>query len=138
MVKNPPASGRDTRDVGLIPGSERSLGVRTGNPLLYSWPGKFHGWRSLVTYCLLGCKELDITAHTHTHTVEVKVCMFQYLKNVPIKITTYSFWYVTTTSTFFFLIVTAFLFSKSTILMIFTLHHKDTLCLQDNNLYDLV
>ena len=102
MVKNLPARGSHTRDVGLIPVSERSLGVRTGNPLLYSWSGKFHGWRSLVTYCPSGCKELDMIAHTHTHTVEVKVCMFQYLKNVPIKITTYSFWYVTTTSTFFF------------------------------------
>ena len=81
MVKNLPANGRDTRDVGLIPGSGRSLGVRNGNPLLYSWPGKFHGWRSLVSYCSQGCKELDMTAHTHTHThththihtVEVKV-----------------------------------------------------------------
>ena len=33
MVKNPPASARD---VGLIPGSGRSLGRGHGNPLLYS------------------------------------------------------------------------------------------------------
>ena len=31
MVKNPPANARDTRDAGLIPGSERSL--RNGNLL---------------------------------------------------------------------------------------------------------
>ena len=33
MVKNLPASARDTRDAGLIPGWERSSGVGNGNPL---------------------------------------------------------------------------------------------------------
>ena len=32
LVKNPPANAGDTGDVGLIPGSERSLGVGNGNP----------------------------------------------------------------------------------------------------------
>ena len=36
MVKNPPASARDARDVGLIPESGRSPGVENGNPLQYS------------------------------------------------------------------------------------------------------
>ena len=36
VVKNPPASARDTRDVGLIPGSGRSPGGRNGKPLQYS------------------------------------------------------------------------------------------------------
>ena len=36
MVKNPPATARDTRDVGSIPGPGRSLGEGTGNPLQYS------------------------------------------------------------------------------------------------------
>ena len=31
VVKNPPANARDERDVGLIPGLERSPGVRNGN-----------------------------------------------------------------------------------------------------------
>ena len=35
MVKSP-ATARDTRDVGLIPGSGRSRGVGNGNPLQYS------------------------------------------------------------------------------------------------------
>ena len=36
MVKNPPANAGDTRDVGSIRGSGRSLGVGNGNPLQYS------------------------------------------------------------------------------------------------------
>ena len=62
MVKNPPA---DAGDLGLIPGSGRSPGVRNGNPYQYScrkipWteePGELQfKW---------GCKELDATEHTH-------------------------------------------------------------------------
>ena len=36
MVKNPPANAGDVRDVGLIPGSERSPGEGNDNPLQYS------------------------------------------------------------------------------------------------------
>ena len=36
VVKNPPANARDTRDMGSIPGSGRSLGVGNGNLLQYS------------------------------------------------------------------------------------------------------
>ena len=36
MVKNPPASARDTRDVGSVPGLERSPGGGNGNPHQYS------------------------------------------------------------------------------------------------------
>ena len=39
MVKNPPANAGDARDVGLIPGSGRSSGVGTGDPLQYSCLG---------------------------------------------------------------------------------------------------
>ena len=35
-VKNPPANARDSKDLGLIPGSRRSPGVGSGNPLHYS------------------------------------------------------------------------------------------------------
>ena len=35
-VKNPSVDAGDTRDMGLIPGSGRSLGVGNGNPLQYS------------------------------------------------------------------------------------------------------
>ena len=36
MVKNTPASARDVRDGGLIPGSGRSPGEGNDNPLHYS------------------------------------------------------------------------------------------------------
>ena len=35
VVKNLPANVGDARDMGLIPGSRRSPGVRNGNPLQY-------------------------------------------------------------------------------------------------------
>ena len=37
MVKKLPANTGDVRDVGLNPGSERSLGGGNGNPLRYSY-----------------------------------------------------------------------------------------------------
>ena len=36
VVKNPPANAGDIRDMGLIPGSERSSGEGNGTPLQYS------------------------------------------------------------------------------------------------------
>ena len=36
LVKNPPASEEDIRDVGSIPGLGRSPGEGNGNPLQYS------------------------------------------------------------------------------------------------------
>ena len=38
MVKNPPASAGDVREVGSIPGSGRSPGIGYDDPLLYSCP----------------------------------------------------------------------------------------------------
>ena len=43
VVKSPPASAGDTRDVVSIPGSRRSPGVGTGNVLQYSCLENFHG-----------------------------------------------------------------------------------------------
>ena len=56
MVKNPPASAGDRGDVGLIPGSGRSAGGGNGNPPQYSCRENPSPW---------GCKESDITEHTH-------------------------------------------------------------------------
>ena len=36
MIKNPPASTGNAREVGLIPGLERSLGIENDNPCQYS------------------------------------------------------------------------------------------------------
>ena len=71
VVKNSPAHAGDARDMGLIPGSGRSLGGGNGNPLQYSclensmdreaWWATVHGvtrsWMWLSTH-----------THTHTHT----------------------------------------------------------------------
>ena len=69
MVKNPPGNARDSRDVGLIPGSGRSPGGSHGNPLKFCCLENPHGQRSLVGYSPWGRKESDTTellsAHTH-------------------------------------------------------------------------
>ena len=47
VVKNPPANAGDARDVGSIPGLERSPGEGHGNPLQYSClenPMDGEGW----------------------------------------------------------------------------------------------
>ena len=59
VVKNLPANAGDTGEVGLIPGSGRSLGVGNGNLLQYSswdnpmdrgtWPATVHGLAELDT-----------------------------------------------------------------------------------------
>ena len=61
LVKNLPANAGDTRNTGLIPGSERSPGEGNGKPFQYSclrnpmddgaWQGTEHGV----------AKELDMT-----------------------------------------------------------------------------
>ena len=48
-------------DLGLIPGSGRSLGGRHGNPLQYSCLENPHGERSLVGYIPWDHKELGMT-----------------------------------------------------------------------------
>ena len=63
MVKNPPASAGDIRDLGLIPGSGRCPGGSYGNTLQYSclensMDGEPGGLQSM------GCKELDSTETT--------------------------------------------------------------------------
>ena len=63
MVKNPLASAGNARDVGSISGSERSLGVRSGNPLQYSYlenPMDRGAWQAIVHRGI----ELDTTEVT--------------------------------------------------------------------------
>ena len=50
VVKNLPANAGDVRDMGSVPGLERSLGVEHGNPLQYSCLENHMGrgaWRGL-------------------------------------------------------------------------------------------
>ena len=50
MVKNPPASAGDVRDVDSILESGRSPGGGHGNPIPVFLPGEVHGPRSLAGY----------------------------------------------------------------------------------------
>ena len=64
MVKNLPASARDARDIGLIPGLGRPLGEGNGN--LPQDPRQ----RSLAGYSPWGHKESDMTEATeHEHII---------------------------------------------------------------------
>ena len=47
MVKNPPTSAGDARDMGSISGSGEEPWSRKWQPALVLLPGKFHGQRSL-------------------------------------------------------------------------------------------
>ena len=62
-VKNLPANAGDARDTDSIPGLGRSPGVGNGIPLQYSWPGKFHGQRSLAGYSPWAHKKSNMTEH---------------------------------------------------------------------------
>ena len=60
VLKNSPATARDIRDLGLIPGSWRSSGGGNGNPLQYScMKNPMDGGG-----CPLGLKESDMTEVT--------------------------------------------------------------------------
>ena len=62
VVKNLPANAVDARDVGLVPGSGRSLGEGNGNPLQYSYLGNpMDRGACLVVYSPQGHKESDVT-----------------------------------------------------------------------------
>ena len=67
VLKNPPANAEDPREAGSIPGSGRSPGEGTGNPLQYSCLEKSLGQRSLEGYSPWGCNELDTTEHARMH-----------------------------------------------------------------------
>ena len=59
MVKNPPASAGDIRDVGFMVG--KIPWRREWPPTAVFLPREFHGRRRLAGYRPCGCKELDTT-----------------------------------------------------------------------------
>ena len=64
VVKNPPASGGDARDVGSVPGSGRSPGGGHGDPLQYSClenPMDRGSWLATIH----SVTELDMTEVTY-------------------------------------------------------------------------
>ena len=70
VLKNPPASAGDTRDVGSIPRSGRSPGTGNGNPLQSSCLENLTGRGAL--WATWGCKELEAAEWLSTHTQEMK------------------------------------------------------------------
>ena len=62
VVKNLPANAGDVRDVGLISGLGRSLGVENGNPLQYSCLENSMG-RGTSWDTVHGVAELDTIEH---------------------------------------------------------------------------
>ena len=55
------ANAGDTRDSGLVPGSEGSPWRRAWRPTPVFLPGESHGQRNLAGYSPWDCKELDMT-----------------------------------------------------------------------------
>ena len=67
MIKKLPANAGDVRDVGLISGSERSLGGGQDNPLQYSClenPMGRGAWKATVHRVTKSQTRLDDLAHT--------------------------------------------------------------------------
>ena len=73
MVKNPPASVGDIRDMGSIPGSGRSPGGGNDNPLQYSCLENPMDREALQAYSPCGCKESDMTEMLSMHKGSVCV-----------------------------------------------------------------
>ena len=69
MVKNPPASAGDIRDMGSIPGLRRSPGGGPSNSLEYSCLENPHGRRSLVGCSPVSCKESGLV-QTHAPALQ--------------------------------------------------------------------
>ena len=68
MVKYPSSTAGDARDVGSVPGSERSPGGGNGNPHQYCLENSMDRvWWSIVHGVAKSQKTNDHT-HTHTHT----------------------------------------------------------------------
>ena len=67
VIKNPPASAGDTKDVGSVPGQERFLQSRKWQPTPEFLPEKPDGQRSVMGYSPCGHTETDTTKQLSTH-----------------------------------------------------------------------
>ena len=89
VVKNPPASAGDVRDMGSIPGSGRGPGGWHGSTLQYScpWTREPGGLQST------GLKGLDVKECTHTQYCRNVIALHinQIYCIIPIKITIENF-----------------------------------------------
>ena len=74
VVKDPPVSARDRRDLDLIPGSGKFPGGGNGNPLQYSCLGNLMdrgAWRATVHRVSKGQRQLK---HLSMHAFKGWVC----------------------------------------------------------------
>ena len=71
VVKNPPVNAGDTKDLGLIPGSERSSGSGNGNPLQYSCLGNPMDRGAWWGSSSWSNKESDTTEQLSMHTPKI-------------------------------------------------------------------
>ena len=70
VVKNPPASARDARDMSYL-WVRKIPWSRKWQPTPVLLPGKFHGQKNLADYRSMGSLRVRhdwVTKHTHTHT----------------------------------------------------------------------
>ena len=77
VEKNPPANAGDIRDVGLIPGSGRSLGRGHGNPLQHSClenPMDGGAWQATVHRVAQSQRQLKRLSTHATNTLHL--CAF--------------------------------------------------------------
>ena len=88
VVKNLPASAGDARDLGLIPGSGRSLGERKWQPTPIFLSGKSHRQRSLAGYSPWGHKRVG---HNTVTKQKRESCDFRD-RHVPSSQQEYSCW----------------------------------------------
>ena len=66
VVKNTPANAGDARYAGSIFWVRKIPWNKKRQPIPVLLPGASHGQRSLAGYSAWGCKEPDMTEHTHT------------------------------------------------------------------------
>ena len=77
VVNNPPENAGDTRDVHFIPASGLSTEEGNGNLLQYSSQEKSMNKGVWVSYSPWGCKELETTEHSYTHTYAIIAHMYE-------------------------------------------------------------
>ena len=85
VVKNPPTRAGEVRDVGSIPGSERSPGGGHGNPLQYSClenPMDRGTWWATVHRV---AKSRTLLKQLSTHTIQTMVSRVHFLIAQPLK-----------------------------------------------------
>ena len=78
MVKNPPASAGDLRDVGLVGGSGRSPGGGHDNPLQYSCLENLmdsRTWQATVHGIAKSRTQLREAAHTHSKLPQINLLL---------------------------------------------------------------